>query len=197
MEDSSPTIQGEYVTTTGRHLTLRPVNQFLVTRLRQSVKLSEPPTYTITTAAGTTETHPHDEETIKDATDAEKAAWEAYQQENRVKVAEYNERFTRMLILKGVVDDPPINGWIEEQREFGIDVPDDPKDLKVHWLTTEAIGTTGELPELLGEILRLGGLNGEALREARESFRRSLRSDTARPTAHSEEPALEPRGAVQ
>lgn len=190
--------QPSFTTSTGFKLSLKPVSPFLIQKVQASGEYPKPPTYEVTTAAGSKEVHEHDAESIKTASDAEKAAWVAYTVKSRAVQSEVNDRLVRLILLRGIESEVPDYGWDREQEEvFGIKVPKDPNDRKVHYLLTEAIGTADDIANLITEVIALSGVSQEAIETARASFRRALRRNATNGVAEPEPVTLDAQPPVQ
>ena len=170
------TATGQFTSSTGRTVKLQAVSPFLIDQVKASVAMPEPPTYTVTTATGGTETWPHDETTL--ATDDDKKAWAAYKLAVKNAQAIQNDRVARLILSRGVQVDIPNDGWREFQTELGVKVPESPIDLKVHFITTEVIGTPEDLGEIVAQVMGMSTMNERAVGVARDSFRLAIQRNT-------------------
>jgi len=163
----------------GHKLTLLPVSPFLVDKAMATVNVAgpEPPTYTAVTAAGVEEVHPHDETTLE--TDEDRRAWAEYLEQKRAAEQARQESLIRILFVKGIEVNIPKNGWVEEQQFFGIDVPKNPLELKVHFISTEVLHSLDDMLALMGDIMELSGVSREAIEVASESFLGEMEGHTA------------------
>jgi len=138
----------------------------------------DPPTYTVTTATGDVETHVHDEASI--STEEEKVAWAAYKAAQEQLTNETNERVSRAMLSLGVVVDDPPDGWADDMRYLGLEVPEDPRELRSFYLEMEILKTPADLMNAIIAITRLSadGMPQEALESAEALFRRSLEGNS-------------------
>ena len=70
-------------------------------------------------------------------------------------------------------------GWESEQERFGVEIPEDPIDRKIHYITTELVQTPRDMANLYMAIIRLsnrGAVDEEALEAAEATFRDSVRA---------------------
>jgi hypothetical protein len=170
------------VATDGREVHLLPVAQVLIQKTKEAARRElvnaglplEPPTYTVDTVAGTTETHVHDDTTL--STDEDKAAWAAYQAALVRLGRETNARATKLLMLKGIDVADPSPEWLADQAYFGIDVPDDPRERKLAYIETEVLKTPEDIIRATTRIMQLSltGLPEEDLAAVEALFRGSL-----------------------
>lgn len=166
-----------FTSSTGRKITLQGVSPFLVDKVRAGIVFPKPPTYTAATATGEIETYPHDETTL--ATDEDKKAWAAYQADLAQAQAKSNDTMARLILTRGVVLTIPDDGWREEQESFGIQIPDKPVDLKLHFIMTEVIGNADDLGEIIAQVLGLSTMDERAVEAARSSFRLAIKRYSA------------------
>lgn len=178
-------------TTEGREVRLRPVSPVLIQSLQKAVERElrakglplDAPTYTVRTDTGDVETHVHDEHSL--TTDEERAAWTAYQEAQGQLTAETKARMSKALLMIGaVVEDPP-EGWADEMRYLGVELPDDPRELRYSYLQLEVLKTPADIMNALVGIMRLSmeGAPKEALDAIEDLFRRAVEGDTAQALA--------------
>lgn len=180
----------KYTTTDGLELRLRPVPQLLIERVRQAVKgefkargeSMEPPSYTITLATGDTETHEHDEESIKTGTPEERQAWDACKAARARMEKEMNNRVERLMLLKGTDAGTPPPEWANEMRSFGVMIPDDPTEARLEYLRLEVLRTPEDWQEATLAIMKLSfaGASEEDLAAVEKSFRRTVGESAAK-----------------
>lgn len=165
-----------FVTSTGVELLIHGVPQLLLEKVRSSVKMPDPPTYTAKTVAGDEETHFHDETTLE--SDEDRKAWSAYLADKASKDAELRERMVRVILMRGTdVTLPEDESWKDLQRFIGVEVPDDPLELKYHYIQTEAVGGAQDLALIMEKVMEKTGIPEEALAEAKASFRNIMEKD--------------------
>lgn len=170
------------VTVDGLEVALRPVSQTQIQRINATVETQwrkrgepvDPPTYTITTATGATETHAHDADSL--TTDEERAAWEAYQTARAEMEAEQRLRVTKFLLLNGIVGCEPTEEWAEEQAYWGLEVPADPRERRLEYIQAEVLKTAQDTMDVIQEIMRLSmaGAPKEAVAAVEAYFRHQV-----------------------
>ena len=132
-----------YKTESGETIRVKPVSNLAITMIRLKVRdefreAGEPvdvPTYSAETVAGDVQTFDLDEASIEVPDDAEetarrKALWDAHQDATYRMAAEQNKRLVRYVYSEGVLTEVP-DGWVEEMREYGVPIPDSPKEQKL------------------------------------------------------------------
>lgn len=165
-----------FITSSGHRITLSGINNMLLQRVGMTVEFPEVPKYSVETAYGDVEWHDHNETTLE--TDEDKEAWEQYQQEHLKAQYQQVENVTKLLLTRGVIADVPDEAkWRQEQEFFGIELPSDPMELRMHYITTEVIGSEEELVEMLDVIMELSNIPREVLDAAQESFRSGVEAE--------------------
>ena len=171
-----------FVTVDGREVTVRPVSQYMIQkavlaveqRYRESGELIDPPTYTVTTASGATETYPHDETTLQ--TDEDKAAWQRYQDAMARLGREKMRVATELYLLRGLVIEEPPQEWLDEMAVLGIQIATDARQRKLDYIQIEVLKTPEDLIRATMAITRLSasGVPDEGMRAVEAQFRRAL-----------------------
>jgi hypothetical protein len=77
-----------------------------------------------------------------------------------------------------IVVDLPDDGWVEEQRELGITVPDDPKERRDHYIWTEVMGGQHDILRVMS-LAAGADLTEEQLTAAEASFWNTLQRPAA------------------
>ena len=172
-------------TTEGVEVRLRPVSRVLIQSVQRSVERElrakglplDPPTYTVVTDTGDKEVHVHDEDSISTA--EERAAWDAYVEAQEQLTAESNARVSKAIIVGGVVCDDPPPGWVEDMRYLGVDLPEEPRDLKYAYLEMEILKTPADLMQAMSGVMRLSmeGAPKETIETIEALFRRAMEGD--------------------
>jgi hypothetical protein len=183
---SDKKVQG-FPTTDGRIISVRPVDmKFGVTLLRNSIKGRyeragepiTPPTYTITTASGAKETHPHDETTLQ--TEEDKAAWAAHASAKARMDREFSEGFMRYLLLGGVICAAIPKEWVEQCTFLGLDLPENAGERKLLYIQMELLPTPADLERAMAAIMAVSGSGSqEMIRTAEDLFRRAMAGPSA------------------
>lgn len=138
----------------------------------------DPPTYQVTTAAGTIEEHPHTAETLE--TEEDRVAWELYQQAQTTLNAAVGTRVTRFMLAEGVVLDGPDEAWCERMDRYGLAVSDDPMERREQYLTYEYARTPLELMKIVHRIMVISAEGSAELEEAAESMESFFRGSVER-----------------
>jgi hypothetical protein len=185
-------------TTEGLEVRLRPVSRVLIQSVQRAVERElrakglplDPPTYEVVTATGDKEVHAHDEDSI--STDEERAAWEAYLAARETLQDEANARVAKTVVVGGVICDDPPDSWVEDMRYLGVELPEDPRDLKYAYLEMEILKTPADLMRAMAGVMRLSleGAPKETIESIEALFRRALEGDAA-PVPASEEGGVE------
>ena len=182
MSDRRDTI----LTTEGLEVRLRPLSRVIFEQIDLAVEREyrergeplDPPTYTAQTAGGGQETHPHDAESVRaeETSEAERQAWDAYLLARARLEAEVRERVSRYVLFQGVVAPDPPAEWVDLQRWLRVEVPDDPRDLKLRYIEAEILKTPSDLMEAMLGVLRLSmaGVPQADLEAMERFFRRAL-----------------------
>lgn len=167
----------EFTTSRGVRLEFLPIPT-LLEKLQVQHPMPAPPTYEVKTATGAVELHQHDETTLD--TDADKAAWAEYQVRLKAATDRLNLALMRLVLLRGLkVDMPAPNGWVHEQQFIGIQVPDDPLELKLHWLQTEALASQEDYLQAVAGVMEASGVPEEVISQAEATFRGKVERQTA------------------
>lgn len=153
----------EFATSSGQVLKLKPVSAAKVQAVRAGIVWPARPTYTTTTAGGGVQVHEADETT------ADPQEWAAYVEAEARATAEWYERLGQLLLYYGVDLEVP-TGWEDDQRYFGIAIPDDPRARKCHYILTELLASPEEQKALLLAILALNQTREEAIRQQEAGF---------------------------
>jgi hypothetical protein len=162
----------QYMTSRGYVIRFKSI-PVLIQKLVQQFPMPQPPTYTVQTATGATETHPHNATTLE--TDADRAAWADYQRALQLRGAEFLNAQIRMCLLEGIeVVSKPAGDWEKRQRLIGLRIPDDPLEKEMHFLETEITASKADVIALIAGVSRMSGIDEEAVSELEDSFRDSV-----------------------
>jgi hypothetical protein len=178
-----------YATAIGTVVTLQPVSTTTMALISQGVEKElrqqglplDPPTYAseALTVTGEHLRYPHTVETL-DSTDPEEtarnhAAWNAYQEAKALLNQTIIGRTMEYILLDGVVQEIPEERpvWERRMRRLGVEIPEDPDELKILYLTTEVLRTPEDAREVAFAILRLSirGTDPEKVAAAEALFR--------------------------
>jgi len=163
----------EYTTSTGILVKSRGLPQMLVDKVQSSVPKPDAPKYKITTASGDEVWEPHNETTLE--TDEDKLLYRRYVEELAKADGIINERMFRLICMRGLeVTMPEDTSWIDMQRFLGVDIPEDPLELKYLYIQTEVIGSIEDITTITDMVMEATGVPEEALAEARRSFPSAL-----------------------
>jgi len=171
-----------FPTSDGRLVAVKPVDMtFGIQLLRKSIedrfkRAGEPvlpPTYTVTTASGATETFPHDETTLQ--TDDDKAAWAKHTDAKKRMEAELSMAFMRYTLLSGVVCEEPTKEWQEQCTFLGLDLPENASERKLLYMQMMLLPTPADLKRAMAAVLAVSSTGSEEMVHAAEDlFRHSL-----------------------
>jgi hypothetical protein len=143
------------------------INPMLLRMAMQAVHLPKRPNYETRLPSGRTETHPLDEVSAAE-NPRDQARWEAYSEEKEEAQGERTNVSMRATFYYGTKFSPPDNGWDDEQRMLGIDVPTQKELRKAHYLMS--ILTVGDMNGLMRAITRNMTASEEAVQAAEDSF---------------------------
>jgi hypothetical protein len=185
---------GTFRTTEGLDVTIRPVSMLLIGRIRQAVEAEmrgqglplTPPTYSVTTATGETETFPHDDDSA--ASPEDKAALTAYRAAQAALEGEQNRRTMKALFRRGVKLDSVPAGWAADIAQEGVTVSADPNEMRLEYIQMELLKTAADIQGAITAItqLSMSGANPEDLAAVQDTFRHPVAGTAAgpdRPTA--------------
>ena len=159
--------RNSYETRKGVAVRLCLFSPVLQDKVRQSVEFPPVPIYVAETAGGGKEEHPYTADMVE--TDDEKAMWAEYQAARLAANLTLYERLGRLALIRGTDPDIP-EGWEQEQELYGVTVPEDPIERKLHWLETEAIESNQDLSDLILAILAYQNIQQEDRAAAAASF---------------------------
>jgi hypothetical protein len=175
----------EYTTERGVTIDIVPIPLLL-----DKVRLAHPepprPTYTEHLAGGgTQEVVISDAEAVAwQANDPEtwaqhEEAWTEYQAAMDAHNDKLNDVIWKAILKRSIrVELPEDDGWIEDQRDLGIDVPDDRRERLAHYIWTECIGGPRDIIRITA-MANGADLTEDALHAAEESFRGQLSGQTS------------------
>jgi len=111
----------------------------------------EAPVYEVNTVGGDVERYRHDAESIKEAGEEEQADWARYQDLKARLERALRRTVISVYVYEGIKAEPP-DGWEERQKRWGIAIPEDPIERKLHWVQTELVADPLELMALVAHI---------------------------------------------
>jgi len=181
-----------FITQSGYELKLHPVSIMLGQKIGGSLRKRylaaeeplDPPTFTMVNVAGEeleAELTENDLEIPGDPKETERrrALWGAHQVALGKYTSEYNSLYTDAYLYYGTeIDVDP--GWAAAEAHFGIDLPEDPFERKLHYLQLEVLRTPGDIRDCMVAILNLtasGAMSEAELDGLRRSFRNTIRGD--------------------
>lgn len=169
-------------TVDGEQLVIHPVSYREIIQVRQRVEAEfrergepiDPPTYTVKTEVGP-QTYTHDETTVE--TDEEKAIWKAHQDAlTRLTVAR-SQAVSELIILKALRIRSVPDEWIEEQKLFGIPVPENQRERLLAYAESRFLQTPKDIATLVNAVIQMaltGSVTEAEVKAAEESFRSPL-----------------------
>jgi len=164
------------------------VSSFKIARVRQAVRAEfiekhgepKPPTYTAKMGGGPgivtwEEEHTYTRDNIADGSEKDRLAWREYEQQEQMLGQKTWAKTAEVYLLRGVLEDlPDDDGWIEEQVEDGIEVPESPRERKIHWIKTELLMDSAEMLSLINAIQGREQEVERAATVAAEMFQRKM-----------------------
>ena len=159
-------------------ITLKPVSQFKLDAIRSSNEEIPVPTYQVKVVGGDTFDYPLDEEIAKNKGRLDE--WLAYLSAKKAADAKASKRFADLLFYEGTdIEVPPEDSdWQKTSEHFGIKIPTDPIDRKLHYIYNELLVSAEEIPALISQILSVSQIDEEAVTKIRNSFRPKAQRDT-------------------
>lgn len=120
-----------------------------------------------------TPTEEYTDETILEADEVIQKAYAQYianKAQQNILTATY---MLQTLLLRGTDYEVPDDGWVEKQIDDGMEVPDDPEERYLHYLTTEVLIPPAVAQECAKHILRvsLEGADPKVLQAFEDAFR--------------------------
>lgn len=181
-----------FKTSSGMTLHLKPISRLFLQRLRMTVEkefrdrgdLIDVPTYSFKSLGDLEVTEPLSEDSLEDPNDEAKTVenrkkWKAHKAAQTRLMEEISERTTAAILVMCVSESPTADSeWEDTMRWLGVEIPADPRDKKVLWLTS-AILSDAEVMNLMVQVqmLTLGEVaDEEMIAAAQESFRRAFRA---------------------
>lgn len=169
----------KYTTARGIELEVIPIPPMQVEMVGQAARkawaaengqVPEKPKYSIALPGGGEEWHEHDEVTIEDDPEAA-ALWKEWQDKTQSLEDAVNEQTMNFLLLKGTKLDVSVDDdWATMQKYFGIDIPEDPIELRLHYLRTEVLSGQDDILGLLTAIMQATGVKEDLVEAARATF---------------------------
>lgn len=166
-----------YTTANGEEIELLAISPFEIQAVSDAVRkkhpLPEVPTYTVETVGGGMEVREHDETTI--TTDEEKVTWAQYTKEKEAAELAFNLAINDFMLLAGIACEMPSDEkWMALQRKFGVELPDDPEDLRLHYIKTRLLNLN-DLNAVIVKLTQKTGVSAEMVETGRASFRSPVR----------------------
>ena len=160
----------EYTTSTGYVLTISPLSPDLGRMVSETVKFPDPPFYETDVLGGEKEKVEHTIDSLR--TDEDRDAWKEYLSDWNIARVEEIRQKARAVIQKCIeVDYPKDDTWITSQEELGIEVPEDPRLRKVHFIKTECIGSETDIFAIVDAAEVLARFDSKEYKDALNLFR--------------------------
>lgn len=180
-----------FVTQAGVEVELVFIPPFEIQMVADALKAQHPippvPTYGVETISGGKELHEHTADTATEP--ADKARWEEYARIKAAAESAINQGMNDYLFMAGTrYDMNGDDGWQKLQKRFGIAIPDDPDELKLHYLKTRLL-SPDDIVDLLPRLMAKTGADPKLVESAKNSFRRAVRRqgrEDDRPTTSEE-----------
>jgi hypothetical protein len=198
-------MSNQLVTTNGTKYNLFPVSENLIIQAvaviekqyRDRGEPLDPPKYTVTIAGGVTEEISHNATTLvvegdEELTKQNQEIWAKHVDAlARLNNEQANKR-NNLWLLRGLDIKVPSNGWDKEQEElFGINIPVDPIERKLHYIMTEVLVTVEDYFGAIQGIARLsmaGLVSQEVLNSRLDSFRNHVQRSFTQQSSNEEIP---------
>lgn len=134
-----------------------------------------PPTYTVETAGGGTQTFEHDEKSLRN--DEDKKQWDAYIDATRRLLAEQSQLRLEIVLSALKVQLPEDKEWERKYKRWHITVPDDSDDKLIFYIEREILKTPDDIFTAMTQVITTsmkGTVSEEAIEAASKSFRDSI-----------------------
>jgi hypothetical protein len=170
----------EYTNSQGIKITLKAVPPYLAQSVRASVKYPEAPTYQVQIAGSEEfEVHIHDEDSIAQSGEEERAKWTAY----KMGIAEANERSSEnmlnLILMEGVIcEAPDLTKFKKKMKILGVETPTDEDEAELFWKRLYVIGSATDAEVITQIVLSLSGVSSEEVDSMKGTFQ-----DTVEPSA--------------
>lgn len=171
-----------FTTTAGIEIPIQPISLLDLQLAQDAIEKEfldnnepiEPPTYEVETFGGGEEINTYTELTIVDAPEEDKEKWRLHL-EALDRMGEEIQKRTGIIYLDGITYDlPEDDSWIARRKKLlNEDIPDDPDELKLHYVNNVLLKTPADKSGLMLEIQKLSmtGVNEEAIQAMEELFR--------------------------
>ena len=180
----------EFTLSDGSKLKIRSVSPFMLGRLKPAVekefKADKAPTYKVETVGGGIQEFLHDETTLDVEDDPEQTRinrdkWIKFHAQSALASLETNRRFLRLLLRRGVdVKVPEDDAWLADHKASGIEIPEDPVELKIMYIQDELIHSKSDWSRLIDEIMSLSDITEEDVAAATETFPDQMEEDESK-----------------
>lgn len=170
MDQSTTEAPKTFCSARGIQLVLRPVSQFKLDSLRASAEEIPVPTY-LMDVLGEKRPHPMDEEIARNQGRLDE--WNEYLKAKGALEREKAKRITDLILYDGVdVDVPDMDSeWQKTSDRFGILVPTDPIERKLHYIKTEVLVGQEDIVNLVSQIFSVSQVDEEVIQKIQDSFR--------------------------
>jgi len=154
------------------------IRQTVIEKFKKAGNFPIIPTYTVETATGETEVHPHDETTLvvegdEVATKENQQVWAEYKAKNSAMEAEYNARLMKAVFLSVQVE--PSQDWVEEMAALEIPIPEDKVQRRYKFVELRVIQSPKDLADLMVAVFRLSGMvKEEQVKQVEATFQRAM-----------------------
>lgn len=200
-----------YTTNRGYRVKVRPLSGILLNKVENTIRARyekegrrlDAPTYVFETAGGDAEEEVYTEESIKEAPEEDQKAWAEYLENTNELTTEIFEKQIELEILESFeLLDEIDDSWIRRQQRFGVEVPEDPDDRRVHFFETVVMDHFDrvQMHTRVQLLTAVGSVDDELVKAAEASFRRAMaegrRTLTAQLEAAQEEPGVDDDEAV-
>jgi hypothetical protein len=166
----------EYTTERGITIGITPI-PLLLDKIREAHEMPRPPTYTETLIGGVKQeveiTPQMAAAWAKEDPDAwaeHAEAWAEYQAELDQRTSTMNDMLWRAVMRQAIqVELPEDDAWAENQADYGLTVPDEPKARREHYIWTEVLGGQRDIISVMA-LAAGAALTEEQISAAEASF---------------------------
>lgn len=171
-----------YETEEGKKLILHGVSPLLLQKLQSSGTMPDVPTrktqLDLDGFEPTFQEEPLSEDDLQD--DDEKRRWAKYVEERDEVLRKRQDRFMKAIFDKGtsLLEEGDIETWKEDMEYYELEVPTNPRDVKVQYVQTEIVKNAEDMVGIVSGVLAKSGVPADEVENMRAMFRSSLRRRT-------------------
>lgn len=168
----------KYTTEMGIEVDVRSIPIKLIEKIAAGHPDPDPPTYSVETLGGATETHVLTEQSAD--TPEEKARLADWRMKKAQVERARNNAVLHVFISRGIhVELPDDIGWAVEQIALGISVPTAEPARRLHYIETEVMGGLADYNNVSRMIMEMSGVSEAAIAQASAIFPGNVVRDPA------------------